>query len=391
MKKKVLCMDWMTDFHCIGGECRMTCCQGWNISITPGEILQYKELAKHHPFGEKIIEALDEERKVMKLCNNRCMLLTEDNWCKIVLECGEEYLSGTCTTFPRVAITFGDIIEGYVEIGCPHVAEKIFENNKIGFIFAETDDEVAGEQEEELDLQLYDTLSMARTYLIDLFQGYNATYSVTKSYILFSTIRELQEMYKNHQMDRNRVRQYMERYDDRNCASIFDAMGTITKRMDLRAVKILQLLNKLLSSKALDAMLAYVKDNTIKEDYYRWIQDTKKFEEELQEFTEYFVEHYSLAFENYFVYILFSQWIPKKLQMAQFGKIFFIRVISWCIIQLYALSVWRRKGAFSIEEYSLIVCSVERLCTHNHWFFEQMAEILEEEDNIAMILLYLIC
>lgn len=391
MKKNVLSIDWTIDFHCIGGECPLSCCSEWNIIITPEEVSKYKELAKHHPFGENILEAIDEERCVMKLCDGRCMLLTEDNWCKLVLECGEEYLSGTCTTFPRVSNQFGDIIEYYVEIGCPHVAKNIFGNNKIGFAFGETDDPSIKTQEQKLDLQLYDTLSMARTYLIDLFQSYNATYSLTKSYILFSTIRQLQEIYKNHQMSRNRVRQWMERWDYRNCASVFDALETITKRMDLRVVKILELLNKLLSSKVLDYLLTFAKDNTLKEDYYCWVQDNRQFEEELQRFTDYFAEHYSLAFENYFVYVLFSHWIPKGLQMAQFGKIFFMRAISWCIIQLCALSIWKRKGTVSVEEYSLIVCGMERQCAHNTYFFEQMAEILETEDSIATILLYLIC
>lgn len=391
MKKKILCMDWMQYFRCIGGECPMTCCAGWNINITPEEILQYKKLAERHSFGEKILEALDEEKGLMKLCNDRCMMLTEDGWCRIVLNCGEEYLSRTCTTFPRLTNKFGNILECCVEIGCPPVAKKLFEERKIAFILEEMDDENLQVQEQEMDLQLYDTLSMARNYLIDLFQSYDSTYNVTKSYILFSAIRTMQEMGENDQLDRSQVRRWMERWDDQNCAVVFQAMESITKRMDLKAVKILELLNKLLSSKALDFMTAAVEGNTLKEDYHCWIQDSKKFEEELQKFADYFLENYSMVFENYFVYVLFVDWIPKRLQMDQFGKTFFIRVISWCVIQLCAMSVWKREGEVSVEEYSLIVCGVERMCAHNSQFFGEMAEILAEEDNIAMALLYLIC
>lgn len=391
MKKKILCIDWMAGFHCIGGECPMTCCAGWNINITPNEVLQYKELAKSHPFGEKILEALDEEKGSMKLCNGRCMLLTEDDWCKIVLECGEEYLSSVCTSFPRVVYPFGDMLECYVEIGCPPVAKKLFEKNKITFILDELDDENLQDQEQEMDIQLYDMLSLTRSHLIDIFQGYDATYSAVKSYILFSAIRAIQEMCENNQMNENRVRQWMERWDDQNCHVVFQSLEPITKRMDLRAVKILELLNKLLFSEALDFMTAAVKGNALKEDYHCWIQDSKKFGEELQEFTAYFSEHYSFVFENYFVYVLFAEWIPKNLKMDQFGKKFFIRVISWCVIQLCAMSAWKRKGSVSVDEYSLIICGVERMCAHNSQFWGEMAEILAEEDNLAMTLLYLIC
>ena len=70
----------------------------------------------------------------MRQCDGRCQMLTEDGWCRIVLECGEEYLSGTCTTFPRKVKQFGDIMECMVEIVCPLVAERVFDDKKIEFM-----------------------------------------------------------------------------------------------------------------------------------------------------------------------------------------------------------------------------------------------------------------
>lgn len=162
--KKLLYLDWYKEFRCVGGTCPLTCCGRWNIAVTEKEIEQYKAMS--HPFGKKVLEALDEENKQMKQENGRCKLLTEDGWCSLVLECGEEHLSYTCTVFPRMLDVYGDIVEARVEIVCPIVARYLLNPQKICFGI----EEIEGEVVEEVDYQLYDALSLGRTYLIDLFK-----------------------------------------------------------------------------------------------------------------------------------------------------------------------------------------------------------------------------
>lgn len=390
MKRKYLYMDWMKTFRCTGADCPMTCCGGWSIAINPKEIQMYKELAQRHPFGEKILEVLDEEKGCMKQCNDRCGLLTEEGWCKIVLACGEEYLSETCTYFPRRVQEFGDVLECMVEIVCPVVAENLFSREKIGFYLEELDDGV-DEKPKEIDYGIYDALSLARTCLMELFQQYDVAYDGAKIYMLFSTIHVIEEMWDKDELNRNAMIQYMERWNEENCNAVRDAVAPITKRMDVKSVKILELINRLLYNGAIDQILKFVAGNTLKADYVRWVQNRNLFEQEIEEFTDWYRSHFSNVFENYFVYALFREWIPSNLEREKFGRRFLIRVVMWCLIQLCAMSVWKEKGTVTPKEYMMIIVGIERPSAHSSSIFNYLVELLENEDSVAKLLLYLIC
>lgn len=138
-------MDWYVKFQCIGGKCPLTCCSSeWDIFLKEEEIERYKDM--DHPFRNEIMKYVDEEKKCMitDAKKVKCGLLTEDGWCRMVLECGEEYLSHTCTIFPRNIRCYGDILERGVEIVCPVVAGYLLENIPIEF----------GIQEKELDVEI---------------------------------------------------------------------------------------------------------------------------------------------------------------------------------------------------------------------------------------------
>lgn len=381
--------DWMADFHCVGAECPKTCCGKWNIAINEEEIKKYKELAQHHPYGAKILEALDEEGGCMKQCDGRCVMLTEEGWCKIVLECGEEYLSGTCTTFPRMIQEFGDVLECTVEIACPVVAEYLFGSKKIGFCLDEIDDGTE-QAPPEIDVALYDTLSLARSSLIDLFQEYDARCNAGKVYVLFSTIQAVKEMHEKGALDRQGMQDWLVQWDEKNFAAAMGVVEPIMKREELKALQILQLANLLLSSQALEFLLSDLENHTLAEDIVRWSGEADRFRNQLHGFCRWRDEQYALAMENYFVYALFREWIPYGMDMEQFGKTFFIRVVMWCIIQLCALSVWEKKGEVTVREYSMIVMGIDRALSHSDPILDELARVLEDENNIAMILLYLV-
>lgn len=389
MEKKYLYTDWMVDFHCVGAECPKTCCGKWNIAIKEEEIEKYKELAQHHPFGKTILEGLDEENGCMKQCDGRCVLLTEDGWCKIVLECGEEYLSGTCTTFPRMIQEHGDVLECMVEIACPAVAERLFDHKKIGFCLDEIDD---GTEEEspQIDLELYDTLSFARSFLIDLFQEYDASCNVGKIYILFSAIQAVREMYGKGELTRKGVEGWLAQWDGKNFAAVMGAVEPIMRREELKAVQILQLGELLISSDAMEYVLLDLENSTLREDLIRWTGDVTDFKDKLHEFCRWRDGHYALALENYFVYALFREWIPYGMKMEQFGKTFFIRIVMWCLIQLCALSVWEKKGEVTVKEYAMFVMGIDRALSHSEPILDELARVLEAENSIGKILLYLI-
>lgn len=137
--------NYFSDFRCSGGDCRFTCCAGWRIDLTQKEV-------------EKILNAPDisdelraiVEKSFVKLSDNnadryivlfneksRCPLQTEEGWCRIHRELGEEYLSLICCMYPRMyRLALNISSEEYTHIyrfchlSCPEVAKRLVTDEK---------------------------------------------------------------------------------------------------------------------------------------------------------------------------------------------------------------------------------------------------------------------
>lgn len=69
---------------------------------------------------------------------NVCTMLTQEGWCKIQSELGEEYLCNTCSTYPRIYNEVETRIEKSMTISCPESARLILLNKEgIDFIVDE--------------------------------------------------------------------------------------------------------------------------------------------------------------------------------------------------------------------------------------------------------------
>ncbi|HBI60113.1 MAG TPA: hypothetical protein DDY31_02695 [Lachnospiraceae bacterium] len=384
--KKVLSLDWVNQFRCIGGECPLTCCGGWNIALKENEIEMYENL--QHPFREEILKAVDAEEKCMKQSNGRCILLTEDGWCRIVRECGEKYLSYTCTIFPRGTHTYGDTIEAYVEIVCPVVAGYLMKPEKIAFNLAELEEEA----EEDVDYQLYDTLSLTRTFLIELFQSYDWLYNTGKCYILLNVLNTVKELYQKGKLNKENVTSQLLPYSqERNCLEIFQVGEQIASALELKAKRFYKIIMKLAESENLEILLFYVRSVELCQNLNCWLKDAGQLQADIQAFIPYFRDNYYCLVENYFVYVLFQGWIPKNLRMEKFGEKINMKIVEFGLIQLCAMSVWKQHGEITEKEYGVIIAGIERMLAHSQQIATEFMSLLEEEDSVAKILLLLLC
>lgn len=124
------------DFKCVGGTCTTSCCIGWRIDWTKEEIDkitgasecsdELRELA-----NKSFVHLENSERYIVILdAVQRCPFLTEDNFCKIQRELGAEYLSHTCTIYPRHHIITDEAAYRYCNMSCPEVMNKLLNNEK---------------------------------------------------------------------------------------------------------------------------------------------------------------------------------------------------------------------------------------------------------------------
>lgn len=105
--------DYYSEFQCIAGACRHSCCIGWEIDIDPDTAEFYKTVPG--PFGQQLAEHIDwSQPPHFRLGpDERCPFLNEQGLCRMILTLGEEHLCGICADHPR----FRNELPGRVETG----------------------------------------------------------------------------------------------------------------------------------------------------------------------------------------------------------------------------------------------------------------------------------
>lgn len=122
-------------FRCIGAECEDTCCHGWNVLIDKTTYEKYRSNPGLRSLTDKHLVLItrnptDSEYARIQLTpsSNNCPLLTADRLCSIQKEYGEDYLSVTCSTYPRVTRRIDGLMEKALVLSCPEAARLVLLN-----------------------------------------------------------------------------------------------------------------------------------------------------------------------------------------------------------------------------------------------------------------------
>lgn len=117
-------------FKCIADKCEFTCCKGWEINIDNSTYNKWKN--ENLDYLLEKVEAKDKKEVyfINKENHDDCPFLDKQGLCDIVKNHGEEYLSLTCHTFPRIENVFDDRRELSLSCSCKEVVEIISNLNK---------------------------------------------------------------------------------------------------------------------------------------------------------------------------------------------------------------------------------------------------------------------
>ena len=123
---KLIAPDYYEDFACIAGECKHSCCVGWEIDIDEETLARYE--AVEGEFGKRLREGIERTRDgaCFRLCEDeRCPFLNENGLCDIILNLGEEALSQICTDHPRFCSFYSDRTEIGLGLCCEEAGRLI--------------------------------------------------------------------------------------------------------------------------------------------------------------------------------------------------------------------------------------------------------------------------
>lgn len=145
-KKKVLVPEYLNQFKCIGPECEDTCCVGWSVDIDKATYQKYRNVKdpELRPKLDKVIKRnrsnqSDSNYAKIKLTpEKRCPLLQDDQLCEVHGKLGEESLSTTCATYPRISNVFNGELEKSATMSCPEAARlALLNREKMAFSYIE--------------------------------------------------------------------------------------------------------------------------------------------------------------------------------------------------------------------------------------------------------------
>lgn len=365
---KYLIMDWFGKFQCIGGECSATCCSGWNIKIDEESIEKYEKLKAE---GEELFaDTYCNENNSMRMVGQSCLFLTEDGWCKLVRNYGEDILCDTCKIYPRMCNVYGDVNECTVKISCPVVADYLLSEEEIAFIYSEDDKE----KDEEYDYVVYDAMSHIRSYIVDLMQEYREYPLAGRLFCALDASYKVEKMYQKEELTIEKTDELLKvlrdtMYLDNVCSQVQE----LDTNFEVKRKCIVELLQLFFATQPEDKK---ADKNSELRTYLQEIQNNPTiFYEDLDEFTKVCSE-YERMYENYFIYQYFAYFMPDKKKTFRWR----MAVLEFCYIQLLAMIAWKREKKLSKTQYRDIIVFVARKLEHNDIQTETINKLMKEND-----------
>jgi lysine-N-methylase len=117
--------SYYKQFSCLMGECRHSCCIGWEIDIDEHSLARYD--AMEGVLGERIRNAIDRDGTPhFRLTEDeRCPFLNGEGLCDLILSCGEDALCHICKCHPRFFNFAGKYVETGLGMACEGAARLI--------------------------------------------------------------------------------------------------------------------------------------------------------------------------------------------------------------------------------------------------------------------------
>ncbi|VAW75064.1 hypothetical protein MNBD_GAMMA12-763 [hydrothermal vent metagenome] len=137
---KLIELNFLEKFECIGGDCPQLCCQKFKITVDADVVKAWSKLEDISGEGtldQHIVQAEEKGQNFNYLQLTQqgdCELLTSDGWCQAQTKYGHDVLPEICRTYPRSEKKSALVEVKTATFSCPVVTQKVlFENNKLDY------------------------------------------------------------------------------------------------------------------------------------------------------------------------------------------------------------------------------------------------------------------
>lgn len=396
-KLSVRLPHYFKDFQCVGGKCEDSCCIGWDIDIDKETYEQYiqcgnldfEELFKNNMYinDECSNESVD-YAKIKLNKHKKCPFLDSCNYCKIHSKMSEDYLSNTCSHFPRILNKIDEEYEISLDVACPEAA-RIVLGQKEGILFERDDIDlkkyiVAGEidtNDEEYEDYPIKYFKEIRNYCINIMKNRDFDIS-SRLFILGDFLFKLEE-----EADENcdSVYRFIENYNIEQAAQSY-------KRNDLNYMMQISLLDNIVNSLDIynetDSILFKEYTKEVTEGFN--IKSSEQLESEcdryIDAFADYsreYIDKNNYIFENYFVNFMYNNLFPYSESDSMFEG-YMMLLIRYSLIRFYLVGKYLYNKKECPKDIIKFIQVFSKAIEHDKNYIEEILDyILENEfDNM---------
>ena len=180
------------DFRCIASRCEENCCEGWGVYIDKATYKKYRATPALRRAAAEHIELVPGARdnfqyaRMKFTAENRCPFLAADKLCSIQKQHGGEFLSKTCSRYPRALVRFDGSMQKALYLSCPEAARLVLMSPQLLPAHDAFHCEVPLEQSQNLAPGSSPLARPLRSFALDLLQ--DRTYPLWQRLFLLGTV-----------------------------------------------------------------------------------------------------------------------------------------------------------------------------------------------------------
>lgn len=300
--------QYVSKFKCDGSKCDAHCCkEQWNILIDADTRKQYEQL-NNSPEILSFLKFYPNENEYFIEFGARkyCPFLNKKKLCKLQLEHGENFLSRTCATYPRITNGFGYFFERSLILSCPVAAEMIlFEREPMAFEFIQVPEKIHS-LDGKIFLQRNESTEELREHLIEIQVAMisilqERTLSIDKRLIMLGFfVDRLAEIFSD--FDADALKKLIAAYESKKFLA--EQVPFMLQSMSFDSEKFIELMSGLLKK---------IFDETVFLRNEKFLGEFNNAAPRLHE-KKIFVDEHANFFENFLVNELFLSVFPWKFE-----------------------------------------------------------------------------
>lgn len=399
--RPLLFPQYVNDFSCIGSACEDSCCAGWRVNIDEETYKKYKKsqdkelkpLFRKNLIRNRSTPSSDNFAKIKLNGEGRCTFLSEESLCKVQMNLGEEYLSNTCTVYPRIINKVNNVTEKSLTMSCPEAARLALLNPN-GIQFDEIEETVnsRGFVANELVSDNSNLINKPvthfwelRIFTIQVLQ--NRKYSLNERLIFLGLFyRKAQEVVENGKVDS--IPQVIAHYAKTMAnESAKDILSNVPSQSSIQMELCKELLDYRLAHGIGNNRYMNCLSETLKGIEYTSEANMEEVAENYKEaFDEYFrpfIGDREYILENYLVNYVFKNLFPFGKNHTMFED-FIMLILHYSLIKLHLIGMARFHKGLTEDLVITLIQSFSKSVEHNNVYLGRAFKLLKDNGYSTM-------